>query len=79
MRITVVRCREEVVGSPPPSTNRTASAGLCLRSGIKSASDEVKADFDARKVDVHPSEKVTVIADGLTLDDFGGRSDALGG
>jgi hypothetical protein len=50
-----------------------------LRSGIKSASDEVKADFDARKVDAHPSEKVTVIADGLTLDDFGGRSDALGG
>ena len=50
-----------------------------LRSGLKSASGEVKADFDARKVAVHSSEKDTDVAGGLTLDDFGGRSDALGG
>jgi hypothetical protein len=50
-----------------------------LSPGIKSVGDEVKADSAANKVAVHSSEKDTDFAKGLTLDDFGGRSDALGG
>jgi hypothetical protein len=50
-----------------------------LSSGIKSAGDEVKADSAAMKVAVASSENDTDTARGLTLDDFGGRSDALGG
>ena len=50
-----------------------------LSSGIKSAGDEFKADSAAKKVAVHSSERDTDIARGFTLDDFGGRSDALGG
>ena len=51
-----------------------------LGSGIKLASDEVKkAGSDARTVAVPSSERDKDIARGLTLDDFGGRSDALGG
>ena len=50
-----------------------------LSSGIKSAGDEVKADSAAKKVAVPSSENDTDTARGLTLDDFGGRSDALGG
>jgi hypothetical protein len=50
-----------------------------LGSGIKLASDEVKAGSDARTVAIPSSERDKDIARGLTLDDFGGRSDALGG
>jgi len=46
---------------------------------IKSAGDEVKAGYDANKLALDSSEKDTATATGLTLDDFGGRSDALGG
>jgi hypothetical protein len=42
-------------------------------------SDEVKAGSDARTVAVASSDRDRDIARGLTLDDFGGRSDALGG
>jgi hypothetical protein len=50
-----------------------------LGSGIKLASDEAKAGSDARTVAVPSLEREKDIARGLTLDDFGGRSDALGG
>ena len=50
-----------------------------LEPGIKLESDEVKAGSDARTVAVPSSERDKDIARGLTLDDFGGRSDALGG
>ncbi len=50
-----------------------------LGPGIKSAGDEVRADSVAKKVAVPTSENDTDTARGLTLDDFGGRSDALGG
>jgi hypothetical protein len=50
-----------------------------LESDIKLASVEVKAGSDARTVAVPSSERDKDIARGLTLDDFGGRSDALGG
>ena len=45
---------------------------------VKSADDDVRTDHDAKKVDVRSSEKDTAVATGLTLDDFGARSDALG-
>jgi hypothetical protein len=41
--------------------------------------DKLKADSDGKKVSVRSSEKQVEIASELTLDDFGGRSDALGG
>ena len=50
-----------------------------LSSSIKSAGDEVEAGSNAKKVAVHSSERDTDPAPGFTLDDFGGRSDALGG
>ena len=50
-----------------------------LSSSIKSAGDEVEAGSNAKKVAVHSSERDTDTAPGFTLDDFGGRSDALGG
>jgi hypothetical protein len=42
-------------------------------------SEQVGACFDAKNVGLHSSEKGAVVATALTLDDFGGRSDALGG
>jgi hypothetical protein len=57
----------------------TASDLSKLSFAIKSADDDVRADYDAKKMPEHSSEKDTGIATGLTLDDFGGRSDALGG
>jgi hypothetical protein len=57
----------------------TASELRRLSAGIKPAGDELKADYDAKYMAVRSSEKVTDIASGHTLDDFGGRSDALGG
>jgi hypothetical protein len=57
-------------------------AALELRrpsSASKRAGDEVKAGSDAKKVVVRATEKLTDSASWLTLDDFGGRSDALGG
>ena len=50
-----------------------------LSSGVKTAGDEVEAGSNAKKVAVHSSERDTDTAPGFTLDDFGGRSDALGG
>jgi hypothetical protein len=50
-----------------------------LSSGIKSAGAEGKVCSDAKKVVVLPSERDTDGAGGFTLDDLGGRSDALGG
>ena len=50
-----------------------------LRYPIKSADDETKADNDTKLVAVHSSRDEAAIGAGLTLDDFGGRSDALGG
>ena len=42
-------------------------------------SEQVGACYDAENVDLQSSEKGAVVATALTLDDFGGRSDALGG
>jgi len=50
-----------------------------LRAGVTSKGEELKADSGAKTVAAHKSAKVADMARGLTLDDFGGRSDALGG
>ena len=47
---------------------------------IESANDDTKIDRKAKKAAVHFSKKdLRSTAAALTLDDFGGRSDALGG
>jgi hypothetical protein len=50
-----------------------------FRNTVKRADNEHRTDHDAKKLAVQPSEKDLARARGLTLDDFGGRSDALGG
>ena len=50
-----------------------------LSDPIKSTEDQVKVDSDTKKVAVRPWEYGPAILAELTLDDFGGRSDALGG
>jgi hypothetical protein len=42
-------------------------------------SDQVGACYDAENVPLQASEQGATVARALTLDDFGGRSDALGG
>jgi hypothetical protein len=62
------------------SSRRSGASGMSRMGYVfKSALDEVKADPDAKKVAVKSSVKNTPRATSLTLDDFGGRSDALGG
>jgi hypothetical protein len=58
---------------------RRASQSSKLSYTIKSSHDEVKTDYDTKKVAVHSSADDAAISNELTLDDFGGRSDALGG
>ena len=58
---------------------KTDSQSSRLSYAMKSAEDQVRADSDTKKVAVRSSEYDPVILADLTLDDFGGRSDALGG
>jgi hypothetical protein len=46
---------------------------------VKPADGETPLDYDTRRVATHLLEAHAVMARELTLDDFGGRSDALGG
>jgi hypothetical protein len=46
---------------------------------IKSADDDARTDYDTRKVPEHPSEEDASHLAEVTLDELGGRSDALGG
>jgi hypothetical protein len=50
-----------------------------LSYSIKSADGETRVVYDTRTVLPHSLEKHAVTFSELTLDDFGGRSDALGG
>jgi hypothetical protein len=50
-----------------------------LSYSLSSAGAEFQAGADRREVVLLSSEKDADIPRGLTLDDFGGRSDALGG
>jgi hypothetical protein len=61
-------------------TRRTkASDGSRFRNTVNWANDAHRTDHDVKKLAVQPSDNDSVRARGLTLDDFGGRSDALGG
>jgi hypothetical protein len=46
---------------------------------VKPADDEVRTDYDTKKASVQSPVQDSALVTGLTLDDFGGRSDALGG
>jgi hypothetical protein len=46
---------------------------------VKWVDHEGRTDHDVKKVAVQSSEKDTTLTSELTLEDFGGRSDALGG
>jgi hypothetical protein len=46
---------------------------------VESANDEVEAETPAKNVTIEPQAHGASLATALTLDDFGGRSDALGG
>ena len=62
------------------SHRRRKNASHTGRIGNTVASAEQrKTKRDAEKAAALPSEKVIARARALTLDDFGGRSDALGG
>ncbi len=50
-----------------------------LSSGIDTSGYEVESGSDGTRVSGRFSENLSDIASGFTLDDFGGRSDALGG
>jgi hypothetical protein len=50
-----------------------------FRTNVKWVDDQHRTDHDAKKLAVQPSKKDSARARALTLDDFGGRSDALGG
>jgi hypothetical protein len=58
---------------------RSASELSGLNHPVKSPTDGVRSDSKSRKTLVHASEIDAAIATRPTLDDFGGRSDALGG
>jgi hypothetical protein len=46
---------------------------------IKMSAGETRAEYDKRTADAHAPQERAVTFSQLTLDDFGGRSDALGG
>jgi hypothetical protein len=48
-------------------------------SSTKTGGDKVRSASEPEKVVCRATEELTDIASWLTLDDFGGRSDALGG
>jgi len=50
-----------------------------LRSPLKSPADGVGSDSESRKTAMHASEVNAALSTEPTLEDFGGRSDALGG
>jgi hypothetical protein len=66
---------------PSNTYPRRASELSSLTYTIKEPADRAGSDSKSRKTPVHASEvdAVSFISTELTLDDFGGRSDALGG
>ena len=64
----------------PSYTHRRTTCELSrLSSPLKSPTDRVASDFESRKTAVPASEVNTSLLTEPTLEDFGGRSDALGG
>jgi hypothetical protein len=61
------------------ATRGTASELRRRSFKFQSSDDEAAPDSDRRRVAMHASEKDLAHSDAPTLDDFGGRSDALGG
>ncbi len=64
----------------PSYTRRIRDADVSkLRYTVKSQGGELRADQPSKKPRTGHSAKIKAMAASLTLDDFGGRSDALGG
>jgi hypothetical protein len=61
-----------------PNTNRV-SERRSLVSASKTAGDALKVDGNTKRVPLSAGEDNDASVAVLTLDDFGGRSDALGG
>lgn len=49
-----------------------------FRNAVKSSHDRLRNDYDAKKAAVRSPERDTALAKWLTIDNVGGRSDALG-
>jgi hypothetical protein len=64
---------------PSYTYRRTASDLSGLNDTVKSPTDGVGSDSRSRKLLVYASEVDARMSTKPTLDDFGGRSDALGG
>jgi hypothetical protein len=64
---------------PSYTYRRRASELSGLSHPIESPADGVRSDSKSRKTAVHAPEVDASISTKPTLDDFGGRSDALGG
>jgi hypothetical protein len=64
---------------PSYTYRRRASNSSRLTHPIESSADGVRSDSEARKTVVRASEVDAAKSGKPTLDDFGGRSDALGG
>jgi hypothetical protein len=64
---------------PSYTYRRSASELSGLNHPVKSPTDGVRSDSKSRKTLVHASEVDVSMSIKPTLDDFGGRSDALGG
>ncbi len=64
----------------PSNTYRRRPCELSsLSHPIKSPADRVRSDSKSRKTAVYASQVDAAVPTKPTLDDFGGRSDALGG
>ena len=63
---------------PYANTNRVWER-RSLTSASRTAGDAVKPESNPKRVAAHASEDSDTAVAILTLDDFGGRSDALGG
>jgi hypothetical protein len=64
---------------PSYTSRRRASELSRLSHPIQSPADGFRSDSKSRKTAVHASEVDAAMSTKPTLDDFGGRSDALGG
>ncbi len=64
---------------PSYTYRRRASELSRLSHPIKPPADGVRSDSKSRKTSVHALEVDAAMSTKPTLDDFGGRSDALGG
>lgn len=64
---------------PDVGVSEFLSSKIALLCHSGQVCEQGRADHDANGVAIRSSEKGAAVATALTLDDFGGRSNALGG